>query len=177
MVFDCDFSRRTFTSWLGRASYEIRSTLIAPVKYHVQCLVVSRRKGLLVVAGMGGSFLPFSPAQIAQPHALHTWSTSLDRLNFRGEKDINSRLYHSYIISSKRYEVYVQIEEEGITIKQSSHVMLINLPSSPTSTHIIVPPAYMACTSFPVIQKAIVVLPQLRPPQGAEALVVMLKRL
>ena len=51
--------------------------------------------------------------------------------------------------------------------------MLINLPSSPTSIHIIVPPAYMACTSFPVIQKAIVVLPQLRPPQGAEALVVL----
>lgn len=42
---------------------------------------------------------------------------------------------------------------------------------------IIVPPAYMACTSCPVTQKAIVVLLQLRQPQGAEALVVMLKRL
>lgn len=42
--------------------------------------------------------------------------------------------------------------------------------------HVIALPAYMACTSFPAIQEAIVVLLQLRPIQGAGALVVMLKR-
>ena len=127
--------------------------------------------------GGGVSFLPSSPASIVQPHALVTWSSSLNRLNIRGEKGIDSRLYHSYIISSKRYEVYVQSEEEGITIEQSSRIMLSSLSCSPTSMQIIVPPAYMACTSCLVTQEAIVVLLQLRPPQGAEALVVMLKRL
>lgn len=99
------------------------------------------------------------------------------RIYFRAERGINSRLYHSYIISSKRYEVYVQSEEEGITIKQSNRIMLISLPSNPTSIQTIVPPAYMAYRSCPVTQKAIVVLLLLRPPQGAGALVVMPKRL
>ena len=84
---------------------------------------------------------------------------------------------YSYIVSSKRYEVYVQSEEEGITIKPASHIILFTPPSSPDSNHVIAPPVYMACTSSLATQEAIVVLLQLRPPQGAGALVVMLKRL
>lgn len=124
---------------------------------------------------MGASFLPSSPAKLAQPLALDTWSSSHNKLYLRVRK-VQIKEY-SYIVSSKRYEVYVQREEEGTTIKPASHIILFAPPSSPDINHIIAPPAYMACTSSLATQEAIVVLLQLRPPQGAGALVVMLKRL